>query len=123
MRKGVVVVGGAVVEVGDAGHDHLLGISPSPHEQIAIALAGHAKTIAEIRRASPRGPGGPARKERQKAAHVKPETFRIRDAFLHRHQTLASDVLWHDHVGGGDHQVVVVSQAAALIVERETISA
>ena len=115
VAQGEVVVqeGSAIVVIGNAGDDELVGAHALADEEVPIPLGGDAEVAVLIGQAIGGGAGQIARQ--LEAAHdVVHEPFGVGHALLNEDERLVAQVLGYVEVSRGDVQVVLARRASVI---------
>ena len=121
VREVVVQILLAVVEVRDAGDDHLLRVEADVGEVLLVAIAAHAEALVALALASGGGASEPHRHLGEALRHAHQDVRRVEDALLAEDHRLAPDVGRHDLIGAGHEQVVAVADAHAPVVDLQVV--
>ena len=119
VRKGVVAIALAMVEVRDAGDHDLLRLRALADEEVAVPVARDAEGAVGVAQARGGGARDPERKPAVPLHEAEAAVLRIGDAFLDQDDPVAADVLLHEDIGAGDHEVV--RAAPPLVVDGEML--
>src|SRR5262249_37535131 len=120
MGEVVLEVAPAVVEIGDARHDHLRRVDAPAREQLFVSRARDAERIVAIAEPGRRGTRHPSRDS--EALHEgKEDVLGISHPLLDEHDLAPSEVLREEQIGAGEDEIVAASPP--LDVDREVMVA